>query len=294
MDFKETHGQEPYTPDDVEHWKRGTGAFATFFNGLAPAQQEELHKPLSMEYRRDEPVDIPALFLGERALVLESYSPDVRGRFESCGLKTNEYAVYDSEHVRRVIQRYPDVFADVPHASTEECVNFLTQTEKIPPEKMKAVGLLLGYPLSAVVHHHQLETRYAAAMDTFEKLWNGLPPDERREYVRQHGEGPDRPSPFFYFFVENLQKDSSSLPAMAADQKVFLLEAATALQRKRQFGVYGMNWSDDVDSSESKEREQRLRAAFERSGILVIKKESPQIATSLVERLRRKFGGLLQ
>jgi hypothetical protein len=131
-------------------------------------------------------------------------------------------------------------------------------------------------------------------MDILEKLWNELPPDERREYVRSHGEGPDRPSPFFNYFIENLQKASSSLSAIPADQKTFLLEAATALQRKRQFGVYGMNWSDDVDSSESSKQEQRLRAAFEQSGILAIKKEPPQIVMSLTQRLRRKFNSLLQ
>ncbi len=149
-------------------------------------------------------------------------------------------------------------------------MQFLAQADEREYSTMR--GLVLGFPYAAIKNYEK-QGSFKIEKIT-EKLYQLLvaQPDQQayleKNYLTEKRFGNFELIPFFRKILKDFQTE---LNIQDDELEGLINELRTQIENK-QFSAHGVNWIDNSSSQESADKEKRIKNAFEKSGILEVKK----------------------
>jgi hypothetical protein len=254
------------TDADREKWKRGAFLYRNFVEGL-PSELRECNG------------DIRAMFLGEKPAVFKDFSnTDIFiDRLKQFGYHHNGDYIYSPEAVAETVRQHGKEFEGLPIESPEAIIAALNEQWR---KKRIPQGLILGYPLSSC-SEHALTCQLQEVADDVGRILKEM---HNEVGYREFNDALDGNR-----FVGIVGKGGHPVKIPTAEAKTCLLryfaehanhhshfgnglswisEAIDYLQNRQPRDIYGTGWVDAGNSEDSTLKAQRLKAAFEESGIL--------------------------
>ena len=252
---------EVYSDQDVVNWRVGADRYNEFLGSLLEDTRSIITHagagPLQAVFLKEKPA-----YLASSSLV---DAPGLKSTLLKVGLQCDGLYIYDSKEVQRTLAAYPDECSGFPTSSPDAFMRAFAST---PLDQCTLLrGLILGFPKSSVIAYVRQDAM--PIHDIAKRLHDILSEhsDERvfmeREWFgnRRHKEDIVR------FFTEQLKRQKSAL--RISDEEIpELLEQVRHLLNVTAVNIQGNIWADYIPSAESRRKQQRLCAAFERSGIL--------------------------
>lgn len=266
-----------FSEADIAAWKKGAESFRAFW-GLI---QDRFYSAPNTATRGDVG-SLQAIFLGEKPAGWDNgFALRFKTELERFGLvfSDNGEFIYNPNLVTRVVLDHPDVFTVEAQLDVAKIMNNIKTMGNI------AIGLVLGFPESAVRGYEerekQDETIYNGKIkgilvnllgiiaETNSELADGL----AKRCLRMRGQKSGGGVLVSLLFQQCMQH-KERLGLKDVDEVVFKdsLERVLRLPPDRTgVNVYGIAWRDLPERQpDSLEKEKRLKAAFEQSGILDI------------------------
>ncbi len=250
-----------YDANDVHRWEEGAAQYREFIASI-PAEKRWCLANLNKG-------EIQAIFLGEKPALFCARTPTVvehlRQELQHFGLCCSGYYIYKPESVQRVLALHPQQSEELRHSSADE---FMQKLAAMPMGRFDRVrGLILGYPMTSIASFERQDALQIHAIA--KRLYDLLPEgDKDKEFLLEefYGNRKDKTG-ILRFFTDKLREKSADIGIQEADIPRLLEELRYVLGAKR-ININGFTWVDFEDSQESIVKQQRLQAAFQRSGIL--------------------------
>lgn len=253
---------------DIATWRHGAEQYRKFL--------EAIPKDLKERYERDH--NLQLVFLGEKPAIWSTQEryEKVKNELEQFGLLTEGEYLFSPAAVKVLLEEYPNEFTGLPTESPAELMKTMAGAKET--ENLVARGLLLGYPLISCKEH----AIYLSVSHIIDSIVEELGGDthDGRELLNACGikgfvgDSPDklgedigrdeaRAILFSYFsrFSQEMHidiDDSSFRDAVELFLNGQSKEAGPQMYR---------GWMEYSGSSESKQKENRIRQAFEFSGL---------------------------
>ena len=242
---------------DRKKWEQGTEQFSQFFDTV------------DVSFLDDEYIgSLQAVFLGEKPAFFSSEHKqklkDLVPFFQAAGLTVIGAYVFRLEEVQKMIDQYPNDFTEL---NTQDAISVMQMVNEANIDTYNIPrGLVLGFPRSAVI-------KYQKAIEGGKKAWQlrliirnkqEWSPEKRTQVEAElvdiiygrHNQGA-------HDFLLKYQQDFAITDT---DIDNLLMESYSTIAK-----VYGIVWKDGGGpTEESKTRQERLKLAFETSGILQI------------------------
>jgi len=248
---------QEYTLEDIEKWKEGADAYRKF------ASKTGIHDSPVQKYEGE----LQALFLKEKpAIFAFRGTADMIESLKTFGFKAQGDFIYDVEQVQSVIDSHTEFFTQYGSTDADEVM------EKLAKEKNSSAvvcrGIVLGFPVASALGYERID-KYKVS-DIAYKLFEVLKDDpEKQDYLELNFFSGSRQGnkPLFDFMSQLIQTHPFELGVTQEEIPTLISELRDLIYSKR-ISIYGNNWVDYGDNQESEVRQQRLRTAFEQSGIL--------------------------
>jgi hypothetical protein len=237
-----------YTDEDIEQWQEGARKWHKFVEDDRVRAVVDYHATIygpgrGPKYGSER--ELQAMFLGEKpAITWNHLASNCADELQKLGYVQEGDYIYDPHQVEDVIKDNPDVFADRGLSA---------------PNRVASVD---GYMEANNLDMHKVYEQLIASeflSDEEESIlidgFNGN---------REDKEGVKR------LFIEKMTKHASELNIEREDIPR-LMEELDFISNSKQSTRHGLDWTmwvDYEDYPESKARVDRLKAAFEKSGIL--------------------------
>ena len=258
-----------YNAEDMERWRHAATAFGEFLTIVD-------HRAKSGEYPDEEIFLLQFLFLGEKPAILDNnLSRQFQPELEALGFRFAGDYVYDPVQVQHMMEQeqYADTFRGLDISSPE---NLMEAISELPfGEADAARGLLLGFPSTSTEMYLERNAKLKLADDTVMKLTPLL--DERgKKYLawnfepEQQWGGED----LLAFVRSKLAQHLEDLGMTVADFDERTRAFEFLIRRDASFDVEGFQWLDYRHSEESQNKQARLEAALDESGIRAIRQQS--------------------
>lgn len=244
--------------DQIRKWQARAKNFKDYWQTVKNTGQAN--------YPQHEVGSIQAMFLGEKPAVFETkLARDSKEILAQKGLKFAGDYVYDPELVQEVIEKYADEFQRYGFSSSEEVMNALAAAN--PRDLSTIRGLVLGFPESAVRDYAFTES--LRIDNVAERLYNLLqdsPIDKSFLELNYFAErsGKTELLPFFEQQLKKYQQElnlNDSEIAQTLDELQWIING-------RGVNIHGVYWVEYRESVDSVALQNRLKQAFEQSGIL--------------------------
>ncbi|MBP7113873.1 MAG: hypothetical protein KBA40_00295 [Candidatus Peribacteraceae bacterium] len=250
-----------YDVNDLHHWEEGTAQYKQFIASIPPEKR--------WCFRNVNEGELQAIFLGEKPAMFSNNVPKVTEylgeELQRSGLRCAGYYIYKPEAVERILREHPKEFEEFPIASAEEFMQALARVSMEQFETSR--GLILGYPIASITAY---EKQNKFQLHLVAKRLYDLLPDESadKDFLLNEffGDRKDKAG-IVLFFTEKLRERQAELGITESDIPQLLQELDYLLAAKHA-NVHGVIWVDFEKSFESDLKQQRLQAAFQRSGIL--------------------------
>jgi hypothetical protein len=249
-----------YNADDVRKWEHGTVKYKEFLASI-PVEKRWCLRNVSEG-------ELQAIFLGEKPAMFSNYVPQVTEylgeELQRFGLRFAGYYIYRPEAVECVLREHPKEFEEFPTASSEEFMQALARVSMEHFETSR--GLILGYPMASIAAYEKQKKFQLHGVD--KRLYDLLPDKSTdKEFLLKEFFGNRRDKAgMVRFFTEKLRERQAELGITEADIPQLLQELDYLLAAKYP-NVNGVIWVDFEESPESNLKQQRLHAAFLKSGI---------------------------
>ena len=254
INVQESHDDTEDDNIDLAKWTKGGEQFHEFWRKIgSPQLSQDLKGPLQ------------AVFLGEKPSCLDAtINLEDDEILKEFGLKREGRYIYDPKQVEAVIARHSEVFQQHNLRTAEDTMRWLNKTSLT--EGAVERGLILGIPLTAIrdyimysslsinniiINLHNLLVSLNLQADLLEETYFTGNILQGRQFIE-----------------ESLQQHTEQLGIQTRDIPRLMEEVDVLIQR-RTVNVYGVTWVEQGESSESIQRQSKLRNAFEKSGILV-------------------------
>lgn len=243
-----------YSEQDLTNWEEGSDNYKKFINNVEGIEKYTEHEVGSLQ----------AMFLGEKpAVLVNRLALDHKKELEIFGFKFSQDYCYKPELVKNILEKYKDepIFS---RTDPDNLMNGLAKADL--KEQSRVRGLILGFPLSAVDDFDKMNN--FKAHDIIGTLYNILPQNEQAfletnfytEKKQGNREIGDWIINKLFIFKDTLNIKNDVLPDLA-DEIKFLINS-------KDVNIHGVIWTDYHASSESINKQERLKKAFEKSGIL--------------------------
>lgn len=278
METTDNPTEQIYSPEEYAKWKEGALKYKDF---MAHAGVESLltktnKSNLQTMFLKEKPAVFPVTCAEQIKDALATYGYSVAGSY-----------VYDPSQVRSVMDMYPDFFLSYGFTDPDMLMVKLS-TEK--NDKASVVrGLVLGFPLSSA-QSYERNAQYSVHKVIW-KLFHILEDDSsQKKFIEQNiytiknaqdGETSRLIAEEFETYKQELGITSEDIPELVAQ-----LEDDLKLQ---QIQVYGNNWVGYVNDEDNVRRVNRLKEAFESSGIIT-KEERWQAEKEAVDTITDRLG----
>lgn len=209
---------------------------------------------------------IQAMFLGEKPAAFQiKLATETRSELEKRRFRFIGGYVYKPELVEQVLRDYPDEFQRYGFSSSEGVMNALANSE--PKELNLIRGLVLGFPLSAA-----RDFEYASSLkinDMAKRLFELLEDDSVNQafLARNFFDKRSQNTALVPFFEEQLIRFQQQLNITDVEIPQLINEVEYLIKGKS-VNIHGVYWIEYEESVESIIKQERLRQAFEESGIL--------------------------
>lgn len=270
--------EQIYSPEEYAKWKEGALKYKDF---MAHAGAESLLTKTNKS-------NLQAMFLKEKPAVFPVTCVEkIKDALATYGYSVVGLYVYDASEVRSVMDMHPDIF--LPYGFTDpDMLIIKLSTEK--NDKASVVrGLVLGFPLSSAQSYERI-AQYPVHKVIW-KLFHILEDDSsQKKFIEQNiyttkndqdGETSRLIAELFEKYKQELDVTSEDIPELVAQ-----LEDDLKLQ---QIQVYGNNWVGYVNDEDNVRRVNRLKEAFESSGIIT-KEERWQAEKEAVDTITDRLG----
>ncbi len=275
----EVPNQPLFTEADVARWKDGTEKFREFWKKIPeqamgrpfPPHEKNPYKAFD-KYQIGE---VQALFLGEKPAcygngLVQNYSSMLQnyGYVVRQDKKGNCYA-FDQDQLATLMVKQPNFFHAYKAKSVEDVMHLLAQAE--PSQQDALRGIVLGYPYESVEQFLDpvYQQRYAIYLQVEQFL---LHHPEEEHVLIAGAEGPEYPH-LSKILTEKARQYQSPI-GLNAEQIAVLEKFDSLIQNRNGITIYGVTWAETRSSGESQNKQARLKAAFEMSGILEVVQES--------------------
>jgi hypothetical protein len=256
-----------YSEQDVQKWEIGARKYRQFI--------EAVRREKRLCLRGENLGEIQALFLGEKPAVfgVTSVARSLEAELRQFGLESAGDYVYSPQAIQAVLQGSPADFEGLPIDSPQSFMTFLASQDMRTYALQR--GLILGYPRAAIQQYEyeqtlQIKKLASSLLEIFgegTKDWDFL--------VDSFFGNRTNKRAIESFFQEKLMQHANRLGIASGDLPRLMDELRYVLSAQS-VNVHGVIWIDHEASDESSKKQQRLHAAFQRSGILGI--ASPQEA----------------
>ena len=249
----------PFSEADLAKWTEGAGRYRLFVEEIGDISR----------YYSPRVGEVQALFLGEKpAVVANEFALDNRTVLEKLGFRFSGDYCYSEEAVQKAIDEHKDIFSSFPDLSPEAVIQELRKTSYL--ELHIAGGIILGIPEAAAKAFQ--EVLQPEVNDIIDKLIKLLPQEEAEylydNYFRQDMCGNQK---LLKFIIRKLETGIHRYK-LGLNRKKDVEGFKARLERvinSKSVDIHGIGWADYEPSEESEQKQKRLKAAFEKSGILL-------------------------
>lgn len=248
---------ENYSAEQIARWEHGAENHASFLEDID--DQVELGSKLSGS--------LQAMFLGEKPAIFSSWPENIEDNLRSAGFELTLNYIYAPEQVSIVMEEHSNEFSQHNLTTPQEVMEFLDKAELKEHSTMR--GLVLGFPIKATENYTRREHfKFSNVAQHLYHLLEKEPEDHtylEQNYLTEKRHGNVG---LVQFFREKLETYKSELGINDEEIMSLLNELQIEIDTKN-FGAYGVFWTDSPDSEESVSKEKRIKDAFEKSGILI-------------------------
>lgn len=278
------------TEKDIKQWRAGAESFQRFWQSVSKEDKQAFfYSPdEALEDPEDAKGEVQALFLGEKPAVWlpRIPTPTLQASFHAEGLKAQGEIVYHQVLVERVMHEYPKEFPSDVFQTADQVIKYIqTQGEAVnqgaKPDNVR-LGLVFGYPAESVRDFEKmqklriwnvidsLDDTHALSLEEQKSIDEAfyIPDEFRSHALKEHDVAQMQ-----QIIGEAIKRNAHSIGLAEKDMSSLMEELEEALRIERQrkgVDVYGVGWRDIHDNPDSREKQARLKCAFETSGILQV------------------------
>lgn len=256
VDFMWNVSNEVHDKKTLETWQGRARLFKEFF-----AQVNDDHY-----FRGNRKAQFQAMFLGEKPAIFNHNllaNESDKDLLRKYGFKIAGNFIYDPGQVRTVIEQYPEIFKKFETTDPDEVMNLVSAAAFTEEHIVR--GLVLGFPLESVQAYERTDTQKLE--DVAIRLLELLDPRDKDflldQFFTEKIYGNQAAAEFL---SQKLHEYQGRLGISDSDMPELLKQLADETSRQPA-NVYGVNWVDVGVSEESLQKQKRLKAAFDYSGI---------------------------
>jgi hypothetical protein len=258
---------EAFNADDIQSWKDGAIQFEEYCKQVPEykfgydVKGQPIASSVIYLFLREKPAIFRSSVLPQEVPALQQYHFHITNRF-----------IYSQEAVEQIIHKHAEVLQrwGLPFTDAD---TLMTAIDALSPDH-PAIGLLLGFPLSAVLSYEKVSQFHFFKDRVAERLYNLFPePSEERAFMERTIFGNnDEHEIVDRFFSEQLTIHATELGI--EPQQIPLLLDELRYKYQHVHGIHfsaGFEWLEYGPSSkDSLCKQARINAALEHSKILEI------------------------